>query len=161
MKVCVKCGVAKDESEFYARDKKCKECRRALAIWYRNQRVEYYREQGRKRYSENKEYYRQKDKERKQRLKIEDHERYAETTYRRANRWRKANAQKMKAWQLFDDAIRYGKIVRPTICSRCGAEGKIEGHHEDYSKPYDVLWLCSKCHHDLHAEKRRKQKEVE
>ncbi len=33
------------------------------------------------------------------------------------------------------------------ICSDCG-ETKVEAHHEDYSKPLDVEWLCKK-HHKL------------
>ena len=51
-----------------------------------------------------------------------------------------------------NNAIRAGKLIRSVICSNCGSGGKIEGHHEDYDKPFDVVWLCIRCHNDLHME---------
>jgi hypothetical protein len=47
-------------------------------------------------------------------------------------------------------AVTAGEIVRPSICSRCGVTCTPHGHHEDYSKPLDVVWLCSKCHMKEH-----------
>lgn len=40
-------------------------------------------------------------------------------------------------------AVNTGKI-RKGICF-CG-DKKVEGHHEDYSKPFEVMWLCKKHH---------------
>jgi hypothetical protein len=40
-----------------------------------------------------------------------------------------------------------GKL-NPKPCGDCG--GKAEKHHEDYSKPLAVDWLCRKCHLALH-----------
>lgn len=42
------------------------------------------------------------------------------------------------------------KLPRPASCSDCGAVGKVHGHHEDYDKPLDVVWLCPKCHVAAH-----------
>ena len=43
-----------------------------------------------------------------------------------------------------------GRIVKGP-CAICGTTQKIEGHHENYSKPYDVVWLC-RSHHILLTE---------
>lgn len=47
-------------------------------------------------------------------------------------------------------AIRSGKIKKRNSCEIC-YNGPTHGHHEDYSKPLDVIWLCSRCHAMLHA----------
>jgi hypothetical protein len=44
------------------------------------------------------------------------------------------------------NALRRGKLVRPTKCQDCGIECKPEASHGDYSKPLDVKWLCRPCH---------------
>ena len=46
-------------------------------------------------------------------------------------------------------AIKEGTLVRPKQCSACGKVGPVEGHHEDYDKPLEVIWLCSPCHRKL------------
>ena len=48
-------------------------------------------------------------------------------------------------------AIEIGKIKR-LPCVVCG-NVKSCGHHEDYSKPLEVIWLCAKHHHLLHSGK--------
>jgi hypothetical protein len=45
-----------------------------------------------------------------------------------------------------------GKLV-PQPCEKCGSEESIHAHHEDYSKPLSVNWLCRKCHIQLHRER--------
>lgn len=57
--------------------------------------------------------------------------------------------EKAKAREKLNDEIKAGRIIKPTSCS-CGAIGVIHGHHFDYSKPLEVVWVCTKCHAVLH-----------
>ena len=61
-------------------------------------------------------------------------------------KWRKSSPEKTKAHHILNNAIRAGKITRPFLCEMCFEKCKPEGHHEDYSKPLEVDWLCIKCH---------------
>lgn len=60
--------------------------------------------------------------------------------------------EKLQASLLLNRAIKARRITRGTVCAQADNEcsGKIEGHHEDYSKPYDVIWLCTRHHKILH-----------
>lgn len=62
-----------------------------------------------------------------------------------------ANPEKIKARSALDYAVRSGRVVRPDRCEACGGVGPVEGHHPDYALPLDVVWLCRRCHVDLHS----------
>lgn len=47
------------------------------------------------------------------------------------------------------NAIRDGRLVRQP-CEVCGS--RAEAHHDDYSKPLDVRWLCKTHHTAWHRE---------
>ena len=53
-------------------------------------------------------------------------------------------------WKL-SKAISQGIITRPSNCSKCLKNCKPHGHHTDYNKPIDVVWLCSLCHGKVHS----------
>ena len=44
------------------------------------------------------------------------------------------------------------QMTRKTNCEACGSQKKLLAHHDDYSKPDQVRWLCHKCHHAIHKE---------
>lgn len=54
-------------------------------------------------------------------------------------------------------AVKKGKIIKPNKCSRCNGIGRIQGHHEDYFKPLEAIWLCTSCHRKLHNSKTEKR----
>lgn len=55
-------------------------------------------------------------------------------------------------------AVRRGQIQRPETCSDCGKpHRKVQGHHPDYDKPYDVVWLCPPCHRKQHPRPKRRK----
>lgn len=136
MKKCFKCGAEKALHCFYKHKKmadghlnKCKECTKADV---RNHRKE----------SEApREYDRKRCKEPKRRS-------YMSMVSRQ---WRLKNPEGYKAHTAIGNAIRDGKIARMP-CEVCGNKMS-HAHHDDYSKPFDVKWLCALHHHRLHATK--------
>lgn len=68
-----------------------------------------------------------------------ERQRVDETTY-----------EKRKARWTVKDAIKSGKLRRGP-CEQRGRDcsGPIEGHHDDYSKPLGVRWLCLRHHRSL------------
>jgi len=59
-------------------------------------------------------------------------------------KWADNNPEKRKAHNALTNAIRDGKIKRGK-CHSCGSQNA-QAHHNDYSRPFDVVWECSKCH---------------
>ena len=58
--------------------------------------------------------------------------------------------EKVRAHNALNNAIQAGIMMRQ-LCSKCGA-ANAEGHHPDYSKPLEVVWLCGDCHRNVHKE---------
>jgi hypothetical protein len=63
-------------------------------------------------------------------------------------RWASQNPEKVLAHNAVNHAIRDGLLIRGE-CELRGVDcrGRIEGHHDDYSLPLQVRWLC-KMHHE-------------
>jgi ribosomal protein S27AE len=63
--------------------------------------------------------------------------------------------KKVKAHRAINNGIRDGKVFKGSECEACGSTGLLNGHHDDYDKPFIVRWLCSPCHgawHELNGE---------
>lgn len=48
------------------------------------------------------------------------------------------------------NAVRAGRLTRGQCEHGEGCDGRVEAHHDDYSKPLDVRWLCSRHHGEEH-----------
>lgn len=103
----------------------------------------------------------EKDKEYRKKWYLENRERVRKqrkNQKERINEWskkykEKISLQKKMAHRAINLEIRKGNIVRPKECSICKSDKyKIEGHHEDYSKPLEIIWVCTYCHKAIHKE---------
>lgn len=78
-----------------------------------------------------------------------------ETNRRIAKRKYERYPEQILAGNKFRAAIKAGKIKRQSVCEKCDSNFKVEGHHPDYSKPLEVMWLCKYCHNAEHAKMKR------
>lgn len=85
----------------------------------------------------------------------------ARKEYAKTERGKEAHRKGLKAYQerhplrhaarlIVGNAIRDRRLEKHFECSVCGSTTKIEGHHDDYTKPLEVRWLCESCHKDWH-----------
>lgn len=166
MKECFKCRVVKPLSEFYRHAEildghlnKCKECaKRDVQTNYKTNRehyVEYergraglpHRVEARKRYMQTE---RGREAHREAGIRWRCSE-YGQRKIAEHNvRYRLENPEKRKAHHAVNNAVRSGRVKKQT-CETCGSQ-RTRAHHEDYSKPLDVRWLCPKHHKAAHRE---------
>lgn len=66
-----------------------------------------------------------------------------------SKKWLLENPEKKKAHMEVKNALRSGRMHRHPCCI-CG--NKAHAHHEDYSKPLEVIWLCPKHHGERHVQ---------
>lgn len=74
-----------------------------------------------------------------------------ERAYKNSRNWIVKNREKDRAYQAVKRALKKG-LIKKDSCADCGSY-KVEAHHEDYTKPLDVIWLCSRHHKDTHYDK--------
>lgn len=159
-KVCFKCQIIKPLSDFYKHKQmgdghlnKCKDCTKKDVGKHREENLEKIREYDRNRPNH---------EERLQRNK----------EYAKSERGRKASAivcsnyrakQKLryKAHNMINYALSSGKISRPETCSCCNIGCVPHGHHNDYTKPLEVIWLCVDCHIAFHKEVKLLERQFE
>lgn len=82
-------------------------------------------------------------------------EKYLETARKHVKKYANKYPEKMIAHQKVTAAKLLGILIKPKLCELCGKDHKnIQAHHEDYSKPLEVVWLCVQCHNDVHNGKK-------
>ena len=69
------------------------------------------------------------------------------SNYKKSRSWAQRNPEKRRAHEMVKDALRQGVLIRQAC--QCG-EVKSHAHHDDYSKPLEVRWLCRTCHRNHH-----------
>ncbi len=131
-KRCFKCGSTLSLDEFYTHPRmadghlnKCKECTKIDVRWQRRNDPSV-QERDRKR---------PRDLEAKRKYNKAYHRRYP---YKKA------------AHCAVAQALKRGDLVK-SPCEQCG-DPRVEAHHDDYSRPLDVRWLCPLCHRRWHAD---------
>lgn len=144
VKTCFKCLEDKPLSEFYKHSEmadgylnKCKVCARRDVRENREKNHDYYIWYDRIRVN---------DPDR-----VEARRRYAEehrgVSREHQKRWAERNTEKRRAHGLVAKALRRG-ILERAPCEVCGSEN-VHAHHDDYSQPLKVRWLCP-AHHGEH-----------
>lgn len=137
MKTCFRCLAVKPLSDFYKHPMmadghlgKCAECTKADVAANRIKRREAYRAY---------------DAARDVGVRREKREAASRA-------WSLSNPDKRKVHRVTRRAKASGKIPTKTACEFCkNSESKIEMHHDDYSKPLEVRWLCVGCHRSWHS----------
>jgi hypothetical protein len=108
---------------------KCKECTRKDVKGNRENNVEYYREYDRERAN--------------QPHRVAAMQEYNE-------QYRLEHPLRYLARNIVNNAVRDGKLIPWPVCAVPECNGKPEAHHADYSRPLDVVWLCSVHHKQVH-----------
>lgn len=136
---CNICQLDKPETEFYPRKAErqgeylsaCKVCRSQKKKTEKYSDIETSREKG---------------KEIMRKFRHNNPEKCKETH----KKWRQKNKEKYNVKDFVRRAIKSGKLHKPKLCEFCFQPKPLQGHHEDYSKPLDVKWLCAGCHKSWH-----------
>ena len=68
-----------------------------------------------------------------------------------SHKWRQENPEKRRAHKMVENALIRGALAKQP-CERCQTNYRVQAHHDDYSKPLDVMWLCQRHHKERHRE---------
>jgi len=74
---------------------------------------------------------------------------YAAKKAEQTKEYRKKYPEREYAYNVVEYALEKGRMQRPKECSMCQREAKLCAHHDDYSKPLDIKWVCGRCHKTL------------
>lgn len=140
---CARCSTEKAADAFYADDRTCKDCRKAMVRANRAAKIDYYRAYDRNRAN-------QPDRV-AARAAHQKTDAFKATRAEVTARYRHNHPGRNAANAAVFKALRSGTLL-PLPCQVCG--DKAEAHHPDYSNFLGVVWLCVDHHAQLHAEHR-------
>ena len=61
----------------------------------------------------------------------------------------------IRAWDKVMIEKRAGRFPKPDKCEYCGKRTTaLCAHHNDYNNPLQVIWVCRKCHGEIHRQER-------
>ena len=65
------------------------------------------------------------------------------------------NPSRTKANSKLNNAVKSGKVYKWPVCAMPDCtQTQVVGHHPDYDRPLDVVWLCQSHHKQAHAFKK-------
>lgn len=87
------------------------------------------------------------------RNKYRQTEQYRARARQHSAKHRQLHPERVNARYLVQKALYNGDIIRPLTCfvSKCPTM-RLEAHHNDYTKPLEVVWLCKRHHSHLHSQ---------
>jgi hypothetical protein len=131
MKKCMKCGEDKELTFFYPHSamkdgflNKCKECTKLDVGKHRKANLE--------------------------KIRKYDRDRGNRQSSEYLKEYRKKYPEKYRAMSIVNNAIRTKKLFK-CPCEVCGEDNKVVAHHDDYTKPLNIRWLCQAHHKQWHA----------
>lgn len=163
-KTCRECGEEKPLSSFYAHNQmadgylnKCKRCVLDRVSKHRVSNIDRIRKHDRERGRTD--HHRNMVATSAEKAKLRDPVAYATRRSAASRIWALRNPEKKHATTVVNNALRDGRLIRGK-CESCGTGDRVEGHHDDYSKPLQVRWLCAPCHGSHHAQMRDQARAV-
>jgi hypothetical protein len=87
----------------------------------------------------------------KREYRLENKEKWLKTQYERIAS-DLTIVPKRKIWNGLYYALKTGKLTKPEYCSVCQrwiGTDKIQAHHKDYEKLFEIIWCCQDCHVEL------------
>ena len=90
-----------------------------------------------------------KDRRKYDRIMYEKHKKSKKA---KSLKYNKLNKNKIKVWNKLNYEKRKDK-TKLIKCSICDGTNNLIKHHEDYSKGFEFIVLCKKCHNQLHHSK--------
>lgn len=141
---CKQCNTSKGAEDFYASNQtRCKDCIKERVRAHRQANLEKVRAYDRMRGAA-------------------PHRVAARIAYQQTSQGKQAMARARLSYKLrkperraahvaLGNAVRDGRVIPWPVCAVPDCCGRPQGHHPDYSRPLDVVWLCDKHHKEAHA----------